>query len=101
MVYCTNCGTENDDDAVNCTNCGVNLNPPAYRSRSRRFDDNDWCFGSKGGQTWPIIFGIFIILVGASQLLDDMFWWASWDNLWPAFIIIIGLLIVINNLQRR
>ena len=99
MVYCTKCGTENEDDATTCINCGASLKPQAYIHRRAR-DENDWCFGSRGSQTWPILIGVFIILVGVSQLLDDVAWWARWDYIWPFFVIVIGLLIVYNQLRK-
>jgi uncharacterized membrane protein YvbJ len=102
MVYCTKCGTENLDDANICTNCGSSLNPPSFRSRSRRRDrDDDMCFGGRSDKTWPLLIGAFIILIGLSNLLDNTFLWARWDNLWPLFIIIIGLIIVYNAYQKR
>jgi len=99
MVYCTKCGAENEDEALTCKNCGASLKPPPYRSYTRRYDE-DACFGRRGGSTWVIIFGIFIILVGVTSLLGDIYEWASWDRLWPIFIIGIGLLIVFNALRR-
>jgi len=38
---------------------------------------------------------------GPIYLLDDVFWWFSFDTLWPLFIIGIGLLIVTNAMQKR
>jgi hypothetical protein len=101
MVYCTKCGTENSDDAVVCTNCGASLSPSIPRYRRHEGWDNDICFGGRGSKTWPLIIGAFIILIGLSNLLDNTFFWARWDNIWPFFIIIIGLAIVVNALQQR
>jgi len=50
---------------------------------------------------WGIIIGAFIILVGITSLLENVYWWASWDRLWPIFVIAVGLLIVVNALSRR
>jgi hypothetical protein len=47
-----------------------------------------------------MIIGIFLIILGASSLLEDVFWWASFDFLWPLFIIAIGVLIVSNSMKR-
>lgn len=33
--------------------------------------------------------------------MGDVFLWASWDKLWPLFVIAIGLIIVVNALSRR
>ena len=101
MVYCTKCGTENEENAETCKNCGANLNPPAYKFRRRDWDPEDDCFGGRSRTTWPILIGAFLILLGLSSLLGDTFWWASFDQLWPLFIIAIGVLIVSNAFRRR
>lgn len=101
MVYCRMCGTENEDDALECKNCGASLRQPTYRASRRRWDD-DMCFGTRHGvPIWGLIFGVVIILWGVSSLLGDIYWWASWDRLWPIFVIAIGLIIVMNALSRR
>ncbi len=100
MVYCTKCGTENDDEALTCKNCGASLRPPPYRSYTRRYED-DLCFGRRGGSSWVIIIGIFIILVGISSILGETLGLNVWNLLWPFFIIGIGILIVVNALYRR
>jgi hypothetical protein len=58
------------------------------------------CFGGASRTTWPLIIGAFIILIGLSNLLDNTFFWARFDNLWPLFIIVIGLVIVIKAMQQ-
>ena len=101
MVYCTKCGTENTDDVENCSNCGASLNPPANQYRRRDWDYQDDCFGGRRNQTWPIMIGLFIILIGLSNILDDIFPWATWDNLWGFFLIAAGLMIVYNITQKK
>ena len=100
MVYCTKCGTENEEGAETCKNCGASLNPPAYKYRRRDWDPESDCFGGRSRTTWPILIGAFLILLGLSSLLEDTFWWASFDNLWPLFIIAIGVLIIGNAFRR-
>ena len=65
MVYCTKCGTKNDDTAQFCTKCGTSL---AGTSKKR---EDDWdkrceeeCSGSGGKRRWSIFWGLVIILVG-------------------------------------
>jgi uncharacterized membrane protein YvbJ len=100
MVYCTKCGTENPDDATVCKNCGAPLNPPirSYGRRDREMDD--WCFGGRGRNAWPLIIGVFIILIGLSSLLDQVYPWANFDNIWPLFLIALGLIIIYYRVQR-
>jgi len=102
LVYCTKCGAENEDDAVNCKSCGESLREEIRpRPVRRRRRDDDLCFGSGGGNWFGIFIGLMIILAGASQLLEGTFWWASWDRLWPIPVILLGLFIVYNALSKR
>ena len=101
MVYCTKCGAENEDDAVECKSCGEPMKGPVYRRDRRRFED-DVCFGTRGGvPIWGVLFGLLIVVWGLTSLLGTAYSWASWDNLWPVFIIAFGLLIIFNVLSRR
>ena len=96
MVYCTKCGTQNPDDAVNCSNCSAPLKPASYREYKRyRYEDN-MCFGGRS-HIWGIVIGLFIITIGVSSLLGGNIW----DKIWPAFILLVGLIIVANAVMRR
>ncbi len=102
LVYCTKCGAENEEDAVNCASCGESLREePRYRRVRRRRRDDDLCFGSGGGSKIGIFIGLMIILAGVSELLQGTFWWATWDNLWPIPVILLGLFIIYNALSKR
>lgn len=50
-------------------------------------------------------FGAFWVLVGVSTILGDTYWWASWDLLWPLFMMGVGVQIAARALrdwfQRR
>ena len=101
MVYCTKCGTDNEEEAEVCTNCGASLRTPVQRYNRRDWDwdwDDNW---RRGGNTWSLIFGGFLIMLGLSSLLEDVFWWFSFDTLWPVFIIGIGIVIIRNGMRRR
>ena len=102
LVYCTKCGAENEENALNCASCGEPLREEirSRRYRRRRRDD-DLCFGSEGGSKIGIFIGLMIILAGASELLQGTFWWASWDKLWPIPVILFGLFIVYNAYSKR
>lgn len=68
MVYCTKCGTKNEEDAVVCVKCGASLvTRPAWRRERRRAEEE--CFGlPHGGAIVGLVIGIIIILVGLSQV---------------------------------
>jgi uncharacterized membrane protein YvbJ len=96
LVYCTKCGTQNPDDAVNCSNCGASLKPAPYKEYRRYRYANDMRFGGRS-HIWGIVIGLFIITIGVSSLLGVNIW----DKVWPAFIILVGLIIVANAVMRR
>jgi hypothetical protein len=96
MVYCAKCGTQNPDDAVKCSNCGAPLSPAAYKEYRRYRYGGDMRYGGRI-HIWGILIGLFIITIGVSSLLGVNIW----DKVWPAFIILVGLIIVVNALTRR
>ena len=125
MVYCSKCGKENEDDASNCTSCGESLTGDrrmrrnwedeiearaedfgaraeawGNRMSSRDWDRDDMCFGGRSRTIWPLIIGVFIILVGLSSLLEKTYSWARFDNIWPLFLIALGVLILYNRYQK-
>jgi uncharacterized membrane protein YvbJ len=90
MVYCTKCGTKNEEDAAVCVKCGASLGArPAWRRERRRAEQE--CFGlPHGGAIVGLIIGIIIIIAGIS-------WLAGIDlerYFWPFIVIIFGILIV-------
>jgi len=93
MVYCTKCGTKNEEDAAVCVKCGAPLAayPPWRRERRPRPEEE--CFGlPHGGAIAGLVIGIIIILAGLSSLLHI--------EVWPFIIIIFGILIVLGALYR-
>jgi hypothetical protein len=94
MVYCQECGTDNEDDAEFCVKCGAVLNPSRVR-RPKPPKKEDECFGlPHGGEIFGIIFGIMIILFGARELLG---WRIDFG---PFLIIVVGLLIIAGAIYR-
>ena len=97
LVYCKECGTNNDDTAVNCSNCGESLSTQIRSPRragrnecfgSSRQEGQNECFGlPQGGTIVGIIIGILIILAGIQSLMDWNF------DLGPYMIILVGILI--------
>ncbi len=96
MVYCTKCGTQNPDDALNCSNCGASLRETPNRDYRRHRYEEDMCFGGRS-HIWGIMIGLFIILIGVASLIGGNIW----DKIWPAFIILVGFVIVANAFTRR
>ncbi|MCW4020570.1 MAG: zinc-ribbon domain-containing protein [Candidatus Bathyarchaeota archaeon] len=107
MVYCTRCGTQNEEGARFCVNCGASLYP-----KKRGEKEEGTCFGPKepekeecfglpyGGAIVGIIFGVFIILLGFATWLG----YDIWRLIGPSAAIVIGILIVagaIYGLRRR
>ena len=96
MVYCTKCGTKNEEDAVVCVKCGASLVArPALRRERRRAEEE--CFGiPHGGAIVGLIIGIIIIIAGLS-------WLAGIDierYVWPLVVVVLGILIVVGALYR-
>ena len=97
LVYCKECGTNNDDTADNCSNCGVSLSSQIRTPRrtggnecfgTSRQAGRDECFGlPQGGTIVGIIIGIIIILTGIQSLM-------GWNlDFGPYMIILVGILI--------
>ena len=99
MVYCTKCGTQNEEDAAVCVKCGASLAAaPAWRpERRRREKEEQECFGlPHGGAIAGLVFGALIIIAGILFALQE---WnvieeVNWDNIWPFIIIIFGILVL-------
>ena len=92
MVYCTKCGTKNEEDAAVCSKCGASLVArPARRLERRRAEEE--CFGLPyGGAIVGLIIGIVIILVGISLFAGiDIERYVG-----PFVVIVIGILIVVG-----
>lgn len=96
MVYCTKCGTKNEEEATVCSNCQQPLGKYRAMRRARRREEDE-CFGlPNGGIIAGLILGLIIILWGLSTLLDISFG----DYLWPFILIIFGSLIVLGALYK-
>ncbi|MCW4014926.1 MAG: zinc ribbon domain-containing protein [Candidatus Bathyarchaeota archaeon] len=90
MVYCTKCGTKNDDNATVCTNCKEPLATTQTVRRERRRKENE-CFGlPHGGSIAGLVLGLIIVLWGISSIFDIPFG----SYLWALVIVIFGTLMV-------
>lgn len=99
MVYCAKCGTKNEEGIAFCESCGTNLN---FRRRERSQNYDNMCFGKKdgGSQTGWIIFGLIIVIVGLSQVIQQTYGWNS-DQVWPFVVLMVGALIVISGILNQ
>jgi len=106
LVYCSKCGTKNEEDVIFCVECGANLTgPPTRRSeRGRREKEEKQekgerpeqeCFGlPHGGAIAGILLGVIILIWGFSVLLQQMGIIAETLHFWYIIIIAVGILIV-------
>ena len=74
MVYCSKCGTQNEDNALDCIKCKAPLQPTlperTYQPRERRWEDE--CFGLPfGGTIFGLGIGGLIIFSGSAALFPE------------------------------
>ena len=102
MVYCTKCGTKNEDTALVCVKCGASLETGTYVSRRyERKRAEDECFGlPHGGIIIGLAIGVIILLWGSFWFAQQVGWITKMPDVWPIAIIIVGLLIVLGALYR-
>jgi uncharacterized membrane protein YvbJ len=102
MVYCTNCGTKNPDNAKHCSKCGEPLTTGRHGYDDDCFGFRDLkqepCFGIPN-IIWPLVIGGLIIIWGLSILFDGYFAFLG-HNMWALIFIVIGLIIIGRALQR-
>lgn len=126
MVYCTKCGTKNEEDAKHCSKCGANLEVSPEKGLEKRVEEwgeefgrraEEWgeqfgkraeeeCFGlPHGGAIFGLFIGIIIILAGIIFILQEMgVVEKGFHLLGPFFVIIFGILFIggaIYALTRR
>src|SRR5512139_205567 len=96
LVYCTKCGSKNEDTAVVCVKCGASLQTGTAESRryERRRAEGD-CFGlPHGGAIAGIVIGALIFLWGFMQIAQQQGWIEQGISIWWIFLIIIGVLMI-------
>jgi len=100
MVYCTKCGTKNEEDTVLCVNCKEPLGSSQTVRHERRRKESE-CFGlPHGGSIAGLVIGFIIILWGVTSVFDIDFG----SYLWAVVIVIFGTLMVagaLYSMSRR
>jgi uncharacterized membrane protein YvbJ len=102
LVYCSKCGTKNEEDAEFCVKCGASLTAPSAwgRERGRREKGEkpeQECFGlPHGGAIIGVIIGVLVILWGISSIIEIDFG----ETFWPLIIIVFGILLVAGALYQ-
>ena len=122
MVYCTKCGTENEDDAAYCKKCGTPvagapvegtpMYPPGHdpdrRRSGRRYEPpkdfdkqcEEDCQGSGQKYSWfwgaiIVLIGVFIIFEAGIKNIEGMPDWVYDIELWWVIPVLIGIIIII------
>ncbi|MCW4044325.1 MAG: zinc-ribbon domain-containing protein [Candidatus Bathyarchaeota archaeon] len=96
MVYCSKCGTQNEDTAEYCVKCGANLQTgtSATRRYERRKAEQE-CFGlPHGGAIVGLAIGIIVLLWGFTTMAHQMGWITRTPDLWFIILIIFGVLLI-------
>jgi len=108
LVYCTKCGTKNEDDAQFCIQCGALLaetevmeskGEECFGPKERR--EIETCFGLPYGRAiLGIVIGSLIVLWGLIWISQQLGIIPKTVEIWPFAVIIIGILIVVGALYR-
>jgi len=107
MVYCSRCGTKNDDNARTCVKCGGALYSSTEKPEHyRRMEDE--CFGiPRGGTIVGLAIGLIIVIWGAIWFLQQTNTFPGlenvslWSLFWATLIVIVGVLIIAGAVYRR
>ncbi|MBC8224427.1 hypothetical protein H8E65_07555 [Candidatus Bathyarchaeota archaeon] len=93
MVYCSKCGSMNDDETEYCKSCGESLH--RVRRTSRQYYDRNICFGVPMRRNLlGLLFGVFIALWGVTELIGLNI------DLWALALICFGVLLILNVLKK-
>ncbi len=102
VVYCTRCGTQNPDTAINCSNCGAPLavteTKPYSAYERRRYYDEGYGYRRRGSGIGLLIMGLFVIIIGVAALIGFA---DFWQYFWPIVLVLIGVWILTIGLTRN
>jgi len=96
VVYCSKCGTKNEDSAVSCVKCGASLQTGTVATRwAERRKAEQECFGlPQGGAIAAIVFGVIVLIFGVFLLLQQAGVIVGASFPWFLLAIIFGVLMV-------
>jgi hypothetical protein len=104
LVYCTKCGTKNEDDATVCINCGALLHGGGAEDRyywryRRRYDRDYYRYHRRGGAIGALVFGLIIVIIGFVLILQITYGYAiDWNFLWALILLVIGAWFIVRAL---
>lgn len=109
MPYCPKCGKEVSGEEYFCPNCGANLKPESLYSRAMRAEKAEKREKEEKREksekaekrekeevspVIPLVGGMILIFIGVTFLLDAV-GVVSFREVWPYYIILIGVAIII------
>jgi len=106
LVYCSQCGSYNDETADNCSNCGASLmvmgKKPAVKHEYHASRGSDRGQHSSSSSIGLLIGGLILIVIGLAVITEFTMFWSYF---WPTLMIIIGLWLLIlwyrRNIKRN
>jgi len=102
LVYCSKCGTKNEDTATYCVKCGMSLQTGTTESRQyeRRRAESE-CFGlPHGGAIAGIVIGALILFWGLYMFGQQQGLISTNIEFWWVVIIVLGILMIAGGIYR-
>ena len=104
MVYCTKCGTQNPDNAINCSNCGAPLygaegRPYTRQDRRQRYYEEGYGYYRRGSGVGLLIAGLIIIVIGLGLVFGTLS--LFFQYFWPIIIVLIGAWLLVRGIMRN
>ena len=103
MVYCSNCGTLNSDEATVCVKCGASLHgtrvETTLETKRRQWQDEYEHHPRRGRAIAILAIGLIILLWGFSILVANVY---RVNIPWgPIILVLMGFFIIIAGIRAR